>query len=287
MLRRKIHCRGDRLRARLPKNPSAPTQVQKLTDALPIWSIFLVVLLVVLISIEIGYRRGRLVQQREDGKQEKEAPVGAMVGATLGLLAFLLAITFSIAEDGFNARRIALIEEVNAIRTTYLRAAFIPEPQRDEVRRILRQYVDDQLQWTGVPEGLTREPARALLDQLWAQAVLVGEKHQDVVNVALFIDSANQVINLNTERVNLRERNRIPGAMDAVLILLTILTFAGMGYHGGVAGTVRSPVMVIVAVSFSLVVMLIADLNRPGQGWINVSQDAMLDLRSGLNAQKP
>jgi hypothetical protein len=30
--------------------------------------------------------------------------------------------------------------------------------------------------------------------------------------------------------------------------------------------------------------MLIADMNRPGQGWINVSQDAMLDLQLSLEA---
>jgi hypothetical protein len=257
--------------------------MQHLLDALPIWGLFLLVLLVVLISIEVGYRRGRIVQQREVGKQEKEAPVGAMVGATLGLLAFLLAITFSIAEDSFNARKIALLEEVNAIRTTYLQAAFIPEPNRDEVRRILRQYVDERLQWTGVPEVRNVQSATTLLDRLWAQVASVGEKARDVATVALFVDSANRIISLNAERVMLRERSRIPRAMDAVLILLTILSFAGMGYHGGVAGTVRSPVMVIVAVSFSLVVMLIADMNRPGQGWINVNQDAMIDLRNALN----
>lgn len=260
-----------------------PHDAQYLFGALPIWGVFLVVLLVVLISIEVGFRRGRKVQQREDDRKEKEAPVGAMVGASLGLLAFLLAITFSIAEDGFNARKTALIEEANAIRTTYLLAAFIPEPHRAEVRRILRQYVDERLQWTGIPVSPQRASAKALLDQLWAQATSVGEKQLDVANVALFIDSANRVISLNTERVNLRERSRIPAAMDAVLLLMTVLTFAGMGYHGGVAGTVRSPVMVLVAVSFSLVVMLIADLNRPGQGWINVRQDAMIDLRTTLN----
>ena len=257
--------------------------MQHLLDALPIWGLFLLVLLVVLISIDLGYRRGRIVQQREVGKQEKEAPVGAMVGATLGLLAFLLAITFSIAEDSFNARKIALLEEVNAIRTTYLQTAFIPEPNRDEVRRILREYVDERLQWTGVPEVRNLQSATTLLDRLWAQVAIVGDKARDVATVALFVDSANRVISLNAERVMLRERSRIPRAMDAVLILLTILSFAGMGYHGGVAGTVRSPVMVIVAVSFSLVVMLIADMNRPGQGWINVDQGAMIDLRNSLN----
>ena len=141
-----------------------------------------------------------------------------MVGATLGLLAFLLAITFSIAEDSFNARKIALLEEVNAIRTTYLQTAFIPEPNRDEVRRILRQYVDERLQWTGVPEVRNLQSATALLDQLWAQVASVGDKARDVATVALFVDSANRVISLNAERVMLRERSRIPRAMDAVLI---------------------------------------------------------------------
>jgi hypothetical protein len=259
--------------------------MQNLLDALPIWGLFLAVLLIVLISIEIGYRRGRVVQRQEEEKQEKEAPVGAMAGATLGLLAFLLAITFSIAEDSYNARKIALLAEVNAIHTTYLRTAFIPESNRDEVRRVLRQYVNERLQWTAIPEGPQRASANALLDQLWAQVASVGDKARDVATVALFVDSANQVISLNAERVMFRERSRIPRAMEAVLLLLTVLTFAGMGYHGGVAGTVRSPVMVIVAVSFSLVVVLIADLNRPGQGWINVSQDAMIDLRNALNGR--
>jgi hypothetical protein len=259
--------------------------MQILADTIPIWGFFLVILLLVLISIEFGFRRGRLVQQRDEDKKEKEAPVGAMVGAALGLLAFLLAITFSIAEDGFNARRTALIEEVNTIRTTYLLAAFIPEPQRSEVRRILRQYVDERLRWTGTAGGRTRGSAATLLGQLWAQVSSLGEKERESANVALFVDSAGRIISLNTERLNLRERDRIPIAMNATLLLLTILTFAGMGYHGGVAGTVRSPLMVIVAVSFSLVVMLIADLNRPGHGWINVSQDAMIDLRTALNGQ--
>jgi len=82
----------------------------------------------------------------------------------------------------------------------------------------------------------------------------------------------------------LRERSRIPTPFAIVLLSLAILSFGGMGYHGGVAGTTRSPVMLIAALSFSMVIMLIADLNRPGQGWINVSQDAMLDLRVRLQA---
>jgi hypothetical protein len=60
-----------------------------------------------------------------------------------------------------------------------------------------------------------------------------------------------------------------------------------MGYHGGVAGTSRSPVMLAVAIAFSAVIMVIADLDRPGQGFINVSQQPMVDLRERLAASGP
>jgi hypothetical protein len=50
-------------------------------DALPLWALFISILLVVLLSVEFGYRLGRYRRGRQE--QEKEAPVGTMVGATL------------------------------------------------------------------------------------------------------------------------------------------------------------------------------------------------------------
>ena len=66
----------------------------------------------------------------------------AIVGAILGLLAFMLAFTFSLAASRFEARRQGVLDEANAIGTTYLRARFLPQPQRDEAARLLREYVD-------------------------------------------------------------------------------------------------------------------------------------------------
>jgi hypothetical protein len=63
--------------------------------------------------------------------------------------------------------------------------------------------------------------------------------------------------------------------------------FGIMGYYGGVAGTNRTPVSVAVAVAFSVVIMLIADLDRPGEGFVNVSQQAMIDVRDSIAQTKP
>src|SRR6201982_2091547 len=103
-------------------------------DALPLWALFIVILLVVLFSVEFGYRLGKYRRSRHE--QEKEAPLGTMVGATLGLLAFVLAFTFGLAAARFDARRQALLDEANAIGTTYLRAGMLPE-QGEKIRGIL------------------------------------------------------------------------------------------------------------------------------------------------------
>ena len=94
-------------------------------DALPLFGLFIFILLVVLLSVECGYRLGKYRRSRSE--QEKEAPVGTMVGATLGLLAFILAFTFGLAAARFDARRQVLLDEANAIGTTYLRAGILPE----------------------------------------------------------------------------------------------------------------------------------------------------------------
>ena len=260
---------------------------QGLITSFPIWAVFLATALIVLLAIEVGYRHGKVVQSRSEEDREKEAPVGAMVGAALGLLALLLAFTFGMAEDSFQARRVVLQQEANAIRDTYLRAQMLAEPHRTEVRSILRAYVDERLKWAEVGTHGVMPSSAALLDRLWAQTVAVGDQGQAVDIVASFVDSVSEIIKLNEERRLLRERSRIPHAFGAVVFLIAILTFAAMGYHAGVAGTIRSPAMVAVAVVFSLVIMLIVDLNRPGQGFINVSQEPMHELRSSMAASKP
>ena len=68
---------------------------------------------------------------------------------------------------------------------------------------------------------------------------------------------------------------------------MTILSFAVIGYHGGVTGTIRSPVLLAVAITFSLVIMLIVDVNQPGRGWVQVSQDPLIGLRASLTQSKP
>ena len=69
----------------------------------------------VVIAIEAGYRLGHAAHRRSE--DEKESPVSAIPAAILGLLAFMLAFTFGIVSDRYDARKALVREEANAIRT--------------------------------------------------------------------------------------------------------------------------------------------------------------------------
>src|SRR6185436_16038471 len=109
-------------------------------DFIPLSVLFLLFGLFLWLGIEGGYRLGKWRRSRIT--DEKEQPVGAMVASILGLVALVLGFTFSLAGSRFDARRMAVLEEANAIGTTSLRAKLLPEPERSEVTRLLREYVD-------------------------------------------------------------------------------------------------------------------------------------------------
>src|SRR4030095_8992047 len=153
-------------------------------DALSLWGLFVAILAVVLLSVELGYRLGKYRLSRRE--QEKEAPVGTMVGATLGLLAFILAFTLGLASSRFDHRRQLLLDEANALGTTYLRAGMLPE-WGEEVRRLLRDYIGhrlDAVRSGDVTEGIRR--SENIQQQVWTEAETVAQKNPNSIVVGLF-----------------------------------------------------------------------------------------------------
>ena len=184
--------------------------------SLPLWGVFLVTVAIILLAIEGGFRLGTYRRRRSEG--EDKPPVGEMVAATLALLAFILAFTFGLAGSWFDGRRRLVVDEANAIGTTYLRAGMLPEPHRSDVRDLLREYVDVRLE--AVQPGKLGESVRrseGLHARLWAEATAVAEKQPSSVVVGLFIWSLNEVIDLHAKRIALGPRTRLPGTIWATL----------------------------------------------------------------------
>ena len=250
-------------------------------DQFPLWTMLPISVAVGMLSVELGYQLARYRQR--NSQEEKESPVGGMVGATLGLLAFMLAFTFGLAGSRYEDRRQVVLSEANAIGTTYLRAAMLPEPMRSETRNLLREYVDLRVEAVQQPAKLNEALARSeeVHERLWSLAVAATEKDRSPIT-ALYVVSLNEVIDLHATRVMAGLRSRVPGVIWIVLYLLAILATVMIGYHAGLANSRRSIAVIALVIGFSSVLILIADLDRPGQGMLRVSQQSMVDLRKSM-----
>ena len=87
-----------------------------------------------------------------------------------GTLSILL-LPWAEQSHRFGARRQLVLEEANAIGTTYLRAGLLPDTQRLEVRRLLREYADVRLPATleNIHEMLKQ--SEEIHGRLWSQAM--------------------------------------------------------------------------------------------------------------------
>ena len=259
-------------------------------ESLPLWATFAGIVAIVLVSILLGIylarRRKRLAKP-----DEEEGPIGTVVSATLGLLAFILAFTFGITASRFDTRRQLLLDEVTAIETTALRAELIPEPPRSEVRDIMRKYIELRI---GIPPDLTIQErirrSEELQQQLWPHAATLANadlKNPDIVS--LFVDSVNEMMNVQTRRVTIANYH-IHWLIWTVLLGITIFSMIEVGYLFGRSGSSNWLFLIALSLAFSGVMILIVDLDRSGTGAvgaITVSQQPMIDLRDRLYGAPP
>jgi hypothetical protein len=259
--------------------------IQTPLDPIPIWAMLAATIVFVLIAIEGGYRLGKAMLRRPD--HEQPTSLGTIIGAVLALLAFMLAFTFGMAANRFETRRLLVLDEANAIGTTWLRAGMLPEPHGAEARTLLQEYTEVRIQ--GVRSGNMKEAiaqSEAIQKKLWSQAEAAGIKNPSPIT-GLFIQSLNDVIDLHAKRLNAVFQARVPIVVWAVLFFITFLSMFAMGYQFGLSGK-RSLVEILVLVLiYSVVMWLIVDLDRPGEGLLRVSQQAMVDARNSMTDKTP
>ncbi|KYF75113.1 hypothetical protein BE20_13200 [Sorangium cellulosum] len=247
-------------------------------DRFPLWLLFGMTIVVLLLAVEGGYRLGVYRLRRSD--QEYGPHVLALATATMGLLALILAFTFGLAATRFEARKQAVVDEANAIETTYLRAGLLPGDRGHKVRDMLREYVElrlDAVRLGNVEQALRR--SEELHRELWKEAEAAARDQPSSTTVALFIESLNRAIELHATRVKVAVRGGIPGVLWAALFGIAVLNLAAVGYHAGLVRTRRSPTVATLVMGLSIVLMLTADLDHPQDGALRVSQQAMFDLR--------
>ncbi len=249
-------------------------------DILPIVVVYLLTVVILMISIEGGYRLGSIFQKRWPDRSE--SGVNAMVGASLASLGFLLAFIASIAVSIFNSRLELVINEADAIGTTYLRAGYLDQPVSTASRELLGEYVDLRLAALDrdrLDNAITR--SEEIHQELWKLAEIVARNDPTPIS-ALYIESLNQLIDLHSERINKELVIRVPPFFLLAIYLVAIFTMMLIGVYGSYSGKLNYLALFIMILIISTVFLIIVDLDRSHQGLITIPQNALIDLQNQI-----
>ena len=257
--------------------------IEQLLNKFPLSLIYLITVAIVLFSIAIGFCLGSYALRRQKG--DNKPSLGPLIGAMLGLLAFILAFTFSTTYSRYDARKKLVLDEANAIGTAILRTDFLPEPSRTESRKLLQEYVNIRVE---VVQNLEKLPQALSLseeihDRLWSHVADPSNQAQNSVLLGLYTESLNEVIDLHSKRVTIGLQYRIPRTVWLLLYFITVPAMLAVGYEFGLNGAGSFLGALLLALMFSAVITVIADLDKSAYSLLlKVSQKPLIELQQKL-----
>jgi len=111
---------------------------------IPSYVIALALFAGILLVYEMGFRIGNFHQKSTD--KEIKSQTNNIQGGMLGLLALILAFTFNMSLQRYDARSEAVIQEANSIGTTVLRTKLLPPPYDAATYALLQEYIDIRIE---------------------------------------------------------------------------------------------------------------------------------------------
>lgn len=256
-----------------------------LVYSMPLWLLFVLTTAISIVSVEAGIRLANTASAGQS--QDPEGPLGTVVGAVLGLLAFILAFTFGMASTRFDTRKQLVLDNANALSTTYLRAGLLPDSQKREVRRLLLDYVESVLDVKPTNVTVVLERVEDIQDQLWRQAESLTQVDMDSELRSLFVSSLNESLNLHASRKTVALDYRIPSTIWLAVFALMAVSMVIVGYQVGMSRSRRLRGMPIMVLAFSLVILMIADMDRPITGHFTVNQQPLIHVRDMMRKSPP
>jgi hypothetical protein len=204
-------------------------------------------------------------------------------GATLTLLSLIIGFSFSLAISRYDQRKNYEEEEANAIGTEYFRAALLPADDAAGVRGLLRRYLDLRIRfYTTRDEDDLRKLAAdtaELQTEMWSALQVSGTAHASPL-VALAIAGMNDVLN-SQGYTQAAYWNRIPYEAWVLMLTIAICCHLLLGFGSRKDGS-RAGLLLVLPLLISIAFLLIADIDSPRRGFVNVVPQNLISLSQSL-----
>jgi len=245
-------------------------------------------LALLLLSNEIGYRLGRWRASLVPGKDE--ANLGMLTAGMLGLLAFTLSLTISIAEQRYEARRDLMVTEANAIGTAWLRAGLLRGDAGPELRKLLEDYTRLRLDYVQATPDVAREAAMnattgTAQTRIWELAQTAATRDPTPI-MASVLAALNEVFDAALAQ-RFAFESRVPAHIQLLLLVGSILAVGAVGVQLGIGPQRHLVLCGLLMVMWTGGMLLIIDLNRPREGNIKVDASPLIWTLQGFGTAAP
>ena len=243
----------------------------------PIWVIGLLILGALMIADQIGSATRRIMR-RKGLPEPADEGIGHILSGALVLLGLLIAFTFAAASDRFDTRRLLVVEEANAVHTTYLRIQALDDAPKAALSQLMVQYVHARRDWflAGEDDALVaRAEAEtdALQKRMWTVTLAVVRANPTATINPSLLQTTNEMFDLAaSQRAALDAR--VPISILRALLVFALIAAALMGY-ALTKGTRQLVASAALNAALSLAICLILDIDRPRSGAVRVSQAPM------------
>ena len=242
----------------------------------------LIIFAVIIGSTLAGLLAGRYLRRHKESLRE---PFGVLQAALLGLVGLILAFGLTLAVGRYEDRRAAVVDEANAIGTTYLRAQTLAEPQRSQSLALLRTYTDTSILLSHDIPGsaaarTTIATSGALQRKLWRFAGQALD-HAPVASAPrLYVESLNTTFDAQSTRIASRN-NRVPGAVLILELVGASAALALLALYLAILG--RGLTTVLLAAGLVTLLLLVTfDLDRPTRGLIRIPNAPLAAVRASM-----
>jgi len=256
--------------------------IDELVIGTPLW----VLAVLLFLALMLAWEAGRWAHRRTARADGEDVEHDYILNGVLGLLALLVAFTFGLALDRYDARRELVVEEANAIGTAEMRVRLLDAEQGRALALLFRQYAETRLAY-GEAVAAKKPPllaaSRDLRTRIETEALTALQPIRTTPLAAMITPAVNEALDIGVTR-EATHASRIPTAVLAVLAIYALVSAGVLGSALDSGGRPRRAMSALLFLLLTMAIIVILDLDRSQEGAIRVSQEPLAQLVDGFRA---
>jgi Protein of unknown function (DUF4239) len=214
-----------------------------------------------------------------------------LIGWQLSVLGTTYAVTlgFMLYTDwtNFNAADLNAELEANALRNIYRLAEGLPQ-QRAPIESLSRAYADAVIEndWPAMAAGHLPENSHEINEDMWRTVMSLKVGTPMEIMAADHVLSELSALTMHRRTRLLQSTYRLPIIFWCVLLSGAFLTVISVSMFGSAHSRVHTLQVFSLTLLVTLVMLAIADVDRPYQGWVHISDYAFERARQTMQGTR-